>query len=84
MLGKGSDKMLEEEYAIFNENRSKFVGEHLNEFVVIEGKEIKGFYTTELKAFESMKGKRLGTFLVKKCVSVEADTAKYASRVVFA
>ncbi|OHD20335.1 MAG: hypothetical protein A2Y38_22670 [Spirochaetes bacterium GWB1_59_5] len=76
--------MLEREYALFNTKRDEFVRDHGNEFVVIQGESILGFFKDEIKALESMKGHRLGTFLVQRCVSIDTETAKYASRVAFA
>jgi hypothetical protein len=76
--------MLEREYALFNTKRDEFVRDHPNEFVVIQGDSILGFFQNEIQALEFMKDHRLGTFLVQRCVTIDIETAKYASRVAFA
>ena len=47
--------MLEKEYKYFVKNRNKLVKEHLNEFVVIKGEKILGFYSSENDAFNLLK-----------------------------
>jgi hypothetical protein len=51
---------------------------------VIQGDSILGFFQNEIQALEFMKDHRLGTFLVQRCVTIDIETAKYASRVAFA
>jgi len=74
--------MLEHEYEIFDKNRGLFMRDHWEEFVVIQGDEIKGFFPNEKEALMSMKSHPLGTFLVQKCISEGEETARYVSRVV--
>jgi hypothetical protein len=74
--------MLEREFGIYKSHRDEFLRDHAGEYVVIKGDLILGFFKTELEAFLSMKDYQLGTFLVKKCESVDEETAHYASRVV--
>jgi hypothetical protein len=74
--------MLENEYAVYDSHRAEFLRDHKDEFVVIKGELIIGFFKTEHEALEHMKEEQLGTFLVQRCVTIDNETAHYASRVV--
>ena len=75
--------MLEKEYAYYNAHLAEFLKEHQGQFVVIQGEVVRGFYTNEAQAIESMKGQELGTYFVKLCLPPDQAVAEYHSRVVF-
>jgi len=75
--------MLEKEYEFFLGKRSELVKNHMNEFVVIRGEEILGFYSSEDEALQSMVRYDLGTFLVQQCLPANQTRQKFHSRVVF-
>ncbi len=75
--------MLEQEFTVFKKMRTDFLKDHLNEYVIIVGEEVKNFYKTEEEAIQSMKDHELGSFLVKQCIPEAQDIKEYRSRVVF-
>lgn len=76
--------MLEREYAYFKEHRSEFVSRHANEFVVIVGDKVLGFYKTQDEALKSVENQPPDSFFVKQCLPADQDIVEYHSRVVFA
>ncbi len=63
------------DYIFFDENRTKCIREHPEEFVVIKNKEFLGFFNNENDAIlETLSNHKLGTFIVQKCVSKEEET----------
>lgn len=75
--------MLEKEFQYFKQNRNELVKTHLNEYVVIKGEEIIGFFPSEEKALRAMSEHELGTFIVQQCIPEDLDIYKYHSRVAF-
>jgi hypothetical protein len=63
------------EFAFYEAHQSKIVRGHLGEFVVIKDRAVLGYYKVEEDAFDSMVGKKLGTFMVKKCCLPGTDIA---------
>jgi hypothetical protein len=75
--------MLEKEFQIFKDNRERFVSEHPNEYVLIVGEKVIGFFPTEADAMKGAEGNSLGSFFIKKCIAEEQDIIEYHSRAVF-
>ena len=73
--------MLEIEYEFFQKNRDQYVKEHRNEWAVIQGEKLIGFFVEELDAFKAMKDHELGTYMVKQCIPEEDEVHFYHSRV---
>jgi len=77
--------MIKSDFEYYIANQEEIVKDHLGEFVVIKDSAIVGYYEKELKAFESMVGNELGSFIVKKCQQPGTDIVTYYnSRVAFA
>ncbi len=76
--------MLEREFSYFKEHREEFVAAHANEFVVIVGDKVLGFYKTQEEALKSVEGMSPGSYFVKQCLPADQDIVEYHSRVTFA
>jgi hypothetical protein len=74
--------MLEDEFAFYLANQKEIVTKHLDEFVVVKGPKIVGYYKTEDDAFDAMAGEKLGTFMVKKCQLPGTDIVEYFNNAV--
>jgi len=77
--------MLEEEFAYYRENQEKFAKENPDKFVVIQGKNVVGFYNSEKEAYDEMiKNNKLGTFLIQQCLPENhIYTQTFLSRAIF-
>jgi hypothetical protein len=75
--------LLEKEYEYFQKNANSFIKNHPGEFVVIKNEEVKGFFPTEIEAFESMKNEELGTFIIQHCSKEDIKPQEYHSRAIF-
>jgi hypothetical protein len=73
---------LEDEFAFYEARQNEIVKGHLDEFVVIKGQKVLGYYKAEDDAFDSMIGEKLGTFMVKKCRLPGTDIAEYFNNAV--
>lgn len=70
----------------FEAMREELVSEHPDEFVVFYDGKLVGYYDSEDEAiFGAIRshGLKLGTFLVKKCVTADRDHIEFHSRVSF-
>jgi hypothetical protein len=74
--------MLEDEFAFYEARQNEIVEGHLDEFVVIKGHEVLGYYKVEDDAFDAMIGEKLGTFMVKKCQVPGTDVIGYFNNAV--
>ncbi len=81
---KGGEPMLETEYSVHKEHLEEFLSSHKSEFVVIQGRNVKGFFPTEAKALESVAAEALGTYFVKQCLPLDQTIVDYHSRAIFA
>lgn len=66
-----------EDYIWFKDNRSKIIKNHIGESVVIQNKNIMGYYPNDRLALESMEGKELGTFIIQRCLPKEQNDMFY-------
>jgi hypothetical protein len=69
--------MVRDEFEFYDANQAEIVTGHLDEFVVIKDRKVRGYYKTEEDALDSMIGEKLGTFMVHKCQKPGADIAHY-------
>jgi hypothetical protein len=69
--------MIEDEFTFYEANQNEIVKGHLDEFVVVKGQRVLGYYKVEEEAFDSMVGEELGTFMVKKCQLPGTDIIGY-------
>ena len=77
--------MIQDDFRYYTTHQEEIVKDHLGEFVVIKDSAVKGYYIEETKAFASMVGNELGTFIVKKCQTPGTDVVTfYNNRVAFA
>jgi hypothetical protein len=77
--------MIQDDFEYYMSHQEEIVKDHLGEFVVIKDSSIIGYFKEEAKAFESMKGNELETFIVKKCQEPGTDVVTYYNnRVAFA
>jgi hypothetical protein len=74
--------MVKEAAAYYRAHQAEIVSGHLNEFVVVKGRETLGYYGTEDQAFDSMAEDELGTFIVQQCQEPGTDIANYYTNVV--
>jgi hypothetical protein len=68
--------------AYYRARQAEIVSGHLNEFVVIKGQQVLGYYGTENQAFDAMTGDELGTFIVQWCQEPGTDIANYYNNAV--
>jgi hypothetical protein len=66
----------------YRSRQVEIVSGHLNEFVVVKGRQVLGYYGTEDQAFDSMIGEELGTFIVQQCLEPGTDIANYYNNAV--
>jgi hypothetical protein len=77
--------MVRDEFEFYDANQAEIVAGHLDDFVVIKDRKVRGYYKTDEDAFDSMIGEELGTFMVKRCQKPGTDIINYYNdRVVFA
>jgi hypothetical protein len=71
--------MIRDEFEFYDANQAEIVTDHLDKFVVIKDGKVRGYYKTEKEAFLSMSllGKKLGTFMVKRCQKPGTDIIGY-------
>jgi hypothetical protein len=74
--------MIEDEFTFYEAHQNEIVKEHLDDFVVIKGQRVLGYYKAEDDAFDSMTGEELGTFMVKKCRLPGTDIIGYFNNAV--
>jgi hypothetical protein len=74
--------MVRDEFEFYDVNQAEIVTGHLDEFVVIKDRQIRGYYKTEDAAFDSMIGEELGTFMVQRCEKPGTDIAHYYNNAV--
>jgi hypothetical protein len=76
--------MIKDDFHYYIANQEEIIKDHLEEFVVIKDAVVIGYFKDEEKAFKSMIGNELGTFIVKKCKEPGKDIITYfSSRVSF-
>ena len=77
-------RKLEEEIAFYEEQRAKLVDEHGGEFVLIKGRNLCGFFNTEIDAIKAGYEKfGAEPFLVRVCTEVRTPvlfTSLYVGR----
>ena len=66
-----------DDYNWFKDNRSKIIEKHIGESVVIQNRNIVGYYPNDQLALESMTGKKLGTFIIQRCFPEEQNDMFY-------
>jgi len=74
--------MINDEFTFYDANQDAIVKGHLDEFVVIKDRQVRGYYESEDAAFDSMKGEELGTFMVKRCKEPGTDIIEYFNNAV--
>jgi hypothetical protein len=74
--------MVRDEFEFYDANQAEIVAGHLDEFVVIKDRKVRGYYITEEEAFDSMIGEELGTFMVQRCQKPGTDIAHYYNNAV--
>jgi len=74
--------MISDEFAFYDANQADIVRGHIDEFVVIKDRQVRGYYKLEDDAFESMIGEELGTFMVKLCKEPGTDIMEYHNNAV--
>jgi hypothetical protein len=75
-------QMAKDAFAYYRAHQVEIVSGHLNEFVVIKGQQVLGYYGTENQAFDAMAGDELGTFIVQWCQEPGTDIANYYNNAV--
>ncbi|MCL2007698.1 MAG: hypothetical protein FWG77_06385 [Treponema sp.] len=74
--------MIHDEFIYYKTNQDEIVQGHLDEFVVIKGRKVRGYYKSEEEAFDSMLDEELGTFMVKRCQKTGTDILEYFNNAV--
>jgi hypothetical protein len=69
--------MIDKEFEFYDANQAGIVDGHLEEFVVVKDRQVRGYYKTEEEAFHSMVGEELETFMVKRCQEPGTDIIHY-------
>jgi hypothetical protein len=69
--------MIRDEFEFYDVNQAEIVAGHLDEFVVIKDRTVRGYYKTEEEALDSMIGEELGAFMVQRCQEPGTDIAHY-------
>lgn len=73
---------IKEAYDYYKAHQDEIVSDHIDEYVVIKGQQICGYYENEEEAFDSMIGEELETFIVQKCQEPGTDIANYYNNAV--
>lgn len=73
---------IKEAFDYYKANQDEIVAGHIDEYVVIKGQKICGYYENEEDAFDSMVGEELETFIVQKCQEPGTDIANYYNNAV--
>lgn len=78
--------MLEKEFQYFLDHQKELVDKYHGKFIVIQGDEVIGSYSSEIEAYrEAQKLTPLGTFLIQECKpGNESYTQTFHSRAIFA
>jgi hypothetical protein len=74
--------MIKDEFTFYEENQKQIIQGHIDEFVVIKDRQVRGYYKLEEDAFDSMINEKLGTFMVKRCQEPGTDVIKYFNNAV--
>jgi hypothetical protein len=74
--------MIKDAATYYRANQANIVFGHLDEFVVIKGRCVLGYYASEDAAFDSMIHDELGTFIVQQCQEPGTDIANYYNNAV--
>jgi hypothetical protein len=77
--------MLEQEFKYFLDHKSELIAKYPGKFIVIVGDKVIGAFDSEIEAYnESLKGHKIGTFLIQLCTpGTESYTHTFHSRAVF-
>jgi hypothetical protein len=75
---------VEEAFTYYKARQGEIIAGHINEYVVIKGRQVLGYYVTLEAAFESMAqaGEELETFIVQRCQEPGTDIANYYNNAV--
>jgi hypothetical protein len=74
--------MLEKEFALFEAKKEEFIQNHKDQYVLIVGDDVIGFFDSEDKAIqEALKSYDPGKFLVQKCSEDSDQVMRFHSRV---
>jgi hypothetical protein len=82
MTKNQKQRMIKDAAIYYRAHQAEIVAGHLNEFVIVKGQQILGYYGTEDQAFASMTGEELGTFIVQPCQEPGTDIANYYNNAV--
>lgn len=61
----------------FKQNREQIIKDHIGERVVIQNKEIKGYFPNENDAINFMKPTPIGEFIIQRCLPEDKDVEFY-------
>lgn len=61
----------------FKHNRDEIIKNHIGERVVIQNKEIKGYYSNEEAAIKAMLPTPAGEYIVQRCLPENEDVEFY-------
>ncbi|GHV36160.1 hypothetical protein AGMMS49546_00950 [Spirochaetia bacterium] len=82
-MTRNQKKLMAKDAAIYyRAYQAEIVSGHLDEFAVVKGQQVLGYYGSEDQAFDSMIGDELGTFIVQRCQEPGTDIANYYNNTV--
>ncbi|GHU85506.1 hypothetical protein FACS189473_4560 [Spirochaetia bacterium] len=77
-MTRDQKKLMTKDAAIYyRAHQAEIVSGHLDEFAVVKGQQVLGYFRSEDQAFDSMMGNELGTFIVQRCQEPGTDIANY-------
>ena len=73
---------VKENFLYYQAYQIEIVAGHIDEYVVIKDRQVRGYYETEEAAFDSMVGEELETFIVQRCQEPGTDIENYYNNTV--
>lgn len=68
---------MKEDYEWFEANRDSIISNHHGQVVVIQNKQVIGYFQDAPAAVEGMKPQKIGTYIVQRCLTEQEDMSTY-------
>lgn len=68
---------MKSDFEWFKQNRDEIIKDHIGKRVVIQNKEIKGYFENDEEAMKAMHPIPAGEYIIQRCLSEEKDIEYY-------
>lgn len=68
---------MKSDFEWFKQNRDEIIKNHIGERVVIQNKEVKGYFADEEEAIKNMLPTPAGEYIVQRCLPEDKDVEFY-------